>query len=160
MEETYQQSYEFDGKMRFRNKYRYVPESACDSRVQRFTHGRHTDVSGITTIAMPINITNTHWVCGVIDIAAAKVEIWDSLDFGDSVDKMGDALIQWINDVRKMKDLASIKFTFKKHTYPKQGNLYDCGVYALMCLEATLGGMDKKYGQDDAKRLRQNMLRR
>ena len=143
--------------MEFKNEYCYVPESS-DCRVESLTHGRHTDVSDITMIAMPINITNTHWVCGVIDIAAATVEIWDSFDYGNEVvEKIGYAMILWINDVCEGKHLTTIKFDFKKYTAQKQTNAYDCGVFALMCLEATLRGLEKTYGQVDATRFRKTM---
>ena len=143
--------------MEFKNEYCYVPESS-DCRVESLTHGRHTDVSDITMIAMPINITNTHWVCGVINIATQTVEIWDSFDVGNEVvEKIGDAMILWIEDVRKEKLLTPIKFQFKKHTAPRQTNAYDCGVYALLCMQATLRGLEKTYGKDEAKLFRQTM---
>ncbi|KAJ3780263.1 hypothetical protein GGU10DRAFT_380919 [Lentinula aff. detonsa] len=115
------------------------PAGSIRSKPLKALQHRFKD-KGITLI-FPLNVNNTHWLVGAIFRASSTIGIFDSL-IGESSNQAYHKLA-YENMKKVWKVLAEAWFKdlhvpdqewkFVVHTkIPKQGNVSDCGVFAIM----------------------------
>uniref|UniRef100_V5EHA7 Ubiquitin-like protease family profile domain-containing protein n=2 Tax=Kalmanozyma brasiliensis (strain GHG001) TaxID=1365824 RepID=V5EHA7_KALBG len=103
--------------------------------VKRWT--RRIDIFSKDLILFPINLGNSHWVCGAINFRRRRFEYYDSLGARNSsaFTLMRTYVTEEARDKKKREiDLRGWVDVFSDQS-PRQENGYDCGVFASMTLE-------------------------
>ncbi|KAJ3779638.1 hypothetical protein GGU10DRAFT_337854, partial [Lentinula aff. detonsa] len=113
-------------------------------------------------ILMPINIGNTHWMAGAINLPARTLTLYDS---SQSLYQIHYEDIFWgiqnwlVNEgKRRQQEMTSLKLIAPQITVPQQLNSYDCGIFTLNFILAC--AQDKNgfpFDQSDCSYLRRKM---
>ncbi|CAH7688000.1 expressed protein, partial [Phakopsora pachyrhizi] len=116
--------------------------------VKRWT--KNIDLFLLDMIFFPINLNNSHWSLGVINIRSKKFEYYDSLYRSDGFEilsKLRSYLVE--EHMQKRKKQLDLKdwSNYKHPRVPKQENSFDCGVFLCQFMESLRG----KYGYDDVE---------
>eukprot|EP00188_Purpureofilum_apyrenoidigerum_P005485 Plantae.Rhodophyta-Purpureofilum_apyrenoidigerum.ctg7175.p1 GENE.Plantae.Rhodophyta-Purpureofilum_apyrenoidigerum.ctg7175~~Plantae.Rhodophyta-Purpureofilum_apyrenoidigerum.ctg7175.p1 ORF type:complete len:646 (+),score=113.60 Plantae.Rhodophyta-Purpureofilum_apyrenoidigerum.ctg7175:535-2472(+) len=114
--------------------------------VRRWT--RKVDVFSKDVLVFPINLSNTHWTCAVIDMRSRQLSYYDSL--GGQNEKVLRNLGKWLED--ESQDKKKTKLSLEEegwsydcpgHKVPQQENCDDCGVFA--CKFADYASCDRPF---------------
>ncbi|EPQ28837.1 uncharacterized protein PFL1_03640 [Pseudozyma flocculosa PF-1] len=103
--------------------------------VKRWT--RKVDIFSKDIVLFPINLGNSHWVCGAINFRERRFEYYDSMGIENrkAYALMRSYVVSEGLDKKKRRiDLRGWRNRFSRET-PQQENGYDCGVFAAMTLE-------------------------
>lgn len=103
--------------------------------VKRWT--RRIDIFTKDLVLFPINLGNSHWVCGAINLRRRRFEYYDSLGTRNprAFELMRTYLAEEAKDKKKKHiDLRGWRDVFSDES-PQQENGYDCGVFAAQTLE-------------------------
>ncbi|KAM3129316.1 hypothetical protein pb186bvf_018603 [Paramecium bursaria] len=104
---------------------------------------------------IPINITNSHWICSIIFPEKQIIQYCDSLDNRDI--RIEEGLLQLANH---SGEIIKWKFVYES---PKQSNNYDCGVFCLRALYQVMKTKQpiKKddYSQRSVSQFRKNLAK-
>lgn len=111
--------------------------------------GKKGSVFNLDLIIIPMHIDGTHWCCGCINVKQKRIELYDSA--GISEHSFYDRCKKWL---AKEAELIGGSFTFNPDEWdavdgrcPRQGNLFDCGVFAAqVMLQLAMGkGMGSEF---------------
>lgn len=103
--------------------------------VKRWT--RRIDIFTKDLVLFPINLGNSHWVCGAINLRRRRFEYYDSLGARNprAFELMRTYIAEEAKDKKKKHiDLRGWRDVFSDES-PQQENGYDCGVFAAQTLE-------------------------
>ncbi|KAI8452021.1 hypothetical protein BY996DRAFT_7254726 [Phakopsora pachyrhizi] len=105
--------------------------------VKRWT--KNIDLFLLDMIFFPINLNNSHWSLGVINIRSKKFEYYDSLYRSDGFEilsKLRSYLVE--EHMQKRKKQLDLKdwSNYKHPRVPKQENSFDCGVFLCQFMES------------------------
>ncbi|KAJ1031004.1 hypothetical protein NDA18_002229 [Ustilago nuda] len=103
--------------------------------VKRWT--RRIDIFSKDLILFPINLGNSHWVCGAINMRKHRFEYYDSMGAPNpsAFKLMRDYVTAEAKDKKKTEiDLRGWRDMFSDES-PQQENGFDCGVFAAQTLE-------------------------
>ena len=136
----------------------FSDQGYCYKNVSRW--GRKADVFAHEMMLVPINVGQTHWALGVVDLKQQKVAYWDSL--GAEHKEFCKAIIQYLKDEWADKKGGEFPFEFsidRDGDIPTQHNSYDCGVFTCMFAEAaTRRGAFLDFSQDHIEECRLVMI--
>ncbi len=117
------------------------PSSGPTSRAKALTASkrwtRRIDIFSKDIILFPINLGNSHWVCGAINMRKHRFEYYDSLGArnNSAFTLMRTYVTEEARDKKKKEiDLRGWTDLFSDQS-PQQENGYDCGVFASQTLE-------------------------
>ena len=120
----------------------------------------------------PVNVGGIHWACGCINFRERTLELYDSLRYDDGFTchafKCMKQLLcdEWRTRVADNHvdldwdfnfDLSDWKHVTFESIYPKQGNLADCGVFALKCADWLSDCLFPNYSQKHMEYFRKRM---
>ena len=102
--------------------------------VRRWMKRKKTQITDLDKIFAPVNLNQSHWALGLIDIKNKTVNYIDSLSHGPNA--MSFAIL---NDLKKYvidesKGAIGEDFELNHISCPQQPNGFDCGIY--VCLNA------------------------
>ncbi|KAJ1030316.1 hypothetical protein NDA16_001226 [Ustilago loliicola] len=103
--------------------------------VKRWT--RRIDIFSKDIILFPINLGNSHWVCGAINMRKHRFEYYDSMGAPNksAFNLMRTYITAEAKDKQKKEiDLRGWRDVFSDES-PQQENGFDCGVFAAQTLE-------------------------
>ena len=113
----------------------------------------------------PMNVGGMHWVCGVYDLAANTVIVYDSLSPKGVSQRYGRALCDMIKEWHRIcegtnehLELRPLAHASSQESIPVQENGYDCGVFACLAAEFAAQSWQVLYTMDCIKRHRVRML--
>lgn len=122
----------------FFNSFFYEKVSAQGHKgVARWT--RRVDVFAKDKVVFPVNLGNSHWVTGCIDMRNRRIEYYDSMHAPNPHFFLH--VRTWLQDEHKAKhgtplDLAMLGWRdYVNPHFPSQHNGYDCGVFTIATLE-------------------------
>ncbi|SCU77941.1 LAFA_0A04082g1_1 [Lachancea sp. 'fantastica'] len=97
--------------------------------VRRWMKKKKADVNHLDMIFAPINLNQSHWALGVIDIKNRKIFYVDSLSSGPST--MSFAILRDLQNYicQESKNTLGADFELIHEDCPQQPNGFDCGVY-------------------------------
>jgi len=107
-----------------KNRYKY------DS-VKRWT--RNEMVLKARGIFIPVNIRNSHWLLVVVQPAAGRVELFDSLGHGSV--SVGDHIARWAKQEAAARGLRNKNWSVVQMHCRRQENSDDCGVFTCRHME-------------------------
>ncbi|KAA8499765.1 putative ubiquitin-like-specific protease 1B [Porphyridium purpureum] len=124
-----------------------TPRGYDYTAVQRWT--RKIDVFALDRVLIPINIQNSHWALGMVDMVAKTVEYFDSLGFEQP--EMTADILQWVVDEaehKKQITLYTNDWTVIHHgdSVPQQTNTSDCGVFLCKFMDYLSLGKEFNFG--------------
>lgn len=102
-----------------------------------FTSSSQVDLFTLDIVLIPINLGNSHWVCGAINLRKKRFEYYDSLGAENkrAFKIMRNYLVEEAKDKKKGNlDLSDWTDYFNERN-PHQQNGFDCGVFASITLE-------------------------
>ncbi|CEP63568.1 SUMO protease ULP1 LALA0_S08e05578g [Lachancea lanzarotensis] len=122
--------------------------------VRRWMKKKKADVNNLDKIFAPINLNQSHWALGVIDIKNRKISYVDSLSSGPN--NMSFAILKDLQNYlcQESKDTLGGDFELIHEDCPQQPNGFDCGVY--VCTNALYLSKEVPLAFDyqDAQRMR------
>lgn len=112
-------------------------ESRGYSSVKKWMKKAKKDISKLEMIICPININQTHWVTGAIDLKNKKLLYMDSLAGLETPHGSRSlcSLSEYLTGEAEKQGQAQVSQGFEMvqvTTCPQQSNGYDCGVFTLM----------------------------
>lgn len=134
--------------------------------VRRWTIKAKIDVFELDVVIFPININDSHWAMGAIDLRAKGFRYFDSM-FSKPHKNFEPFLQRYLADEHKAKKGGKVlegveewKLLTPESPVPQQRNGYDCGVFT--CFFADYFSLDKPmtFEQDDMPDLRQRLAAR
>lgn len=133
--------------------------------VRRWTTKAKVDIFALDHVVFPMNISDTHWALGVIDLKEKGFRYFDSM-FCKPHKNFVPFLRRYVEDEHKAKkggalegvgDWPLIKY---KLSVPQQRNGYDCGVFTCFFADYFAAGQDMVFTQDDMPMLRLRLASR
>jgi Ulp1 family protease len=133
------------------------------SRVKRFTSKRNTKKFGMTDlwnqvdfVFVPINLTRSHWIMGMVNVRDQLFEMYDSMSSGD--DQHVQRLQRWVIDEFKKIDKTDTSTPVSqwgiripgRDMVPQQRNGFDCGVFSTMFAKWRSQARDLPFGFDQS----------
>ncbi|ETO25259.1 Ulp1 protease [Reticulomyxa filosa] len=100
-------------------------------------------------VIIPINMSNTHWVCACINIAEKRFEFYDSM--GSDGKQFYEIFKRYVEDEIKDKKLE-IKYNWNHYHLkgiPRQNNAYDCGVFTCKFMDWLCDNLTPDFSQTD-----------
>ena len=115
------------------NMYNMIKEQGPE-KVKRWTKKVKPNVFAKDMILFPMNLNNSHWCCGCVNMKKKRFELYDSM--GVHEHEFYGNMRAWL----KMEaEKGGIELNLDEWTdynedatIPRQQNFYDCGVFALM----------------------------
>jgi len=133
--------------------------------VRRWTIKAKVDIFALDYVIFPMNIGETHWAMGAIDIKAKGFRYFDSMT--DRPNKNFVPFLQrYVADEHKAKKSAPLQgaedwnLIPAEPPAPQQRNGYDCGVFTCMFADRFSAGKPLDFDQDDMPELRQRLAAR
>lgn len=122
--------------------------------VRRWMKRKKSQIGDLDKIFIPINLNQSHWALGMIDITRKRIVYVDSLSNGPNA--MSFAIL---NDLKKYvieesKNAMGADFELENLPCPQQPNGFDCGIY--LCMNTLYLSHDSSlaFDQKDAIRMR------
>ncbi|KAJ3791752.1 hypothetical protein GGU11DRAFT_751151 [Lentinula aff. detonsa] len=111
---------------------------------------------------MPINIGNTHWIAGAINLPARTLTLYDSSQsaYQNHYEDIFWGIQNWLvnEGKRRQQEMSNLKLIAPQITVPQQLNSYDCGIFTLNFILACAQGKDEfPFDQSDCSQLRRKM---
>ncbi|CAE7739236.1 SENP1 [Symbiodinium pilosum] len=133
--------------------------------VRRWTIKAKIDVFEMDYIIFPMNIAETHWAMGAIDLKEKGFRYFDSM-FSNPPSNFVAFLRRYLADehkAKKSKDLPGVdgwKLLIPEPPVPQQRNGYDCGVFTCFFADCLSAGKPLAFDQDDMPILRKRIAAR
>ncbi|KAJ3992910.1 hypothetical protein F5050DRAFT_1852134 [Lentinula boryana] len=113
-------------------------------------------------ILMPINIGNTHWIAGAINLPARTLTLYDSSQsvYQNHYEDIFWGIQNWLvnEGKRRQQEMSNLKLIAPQITVPQQLNSYDCGLFTLNFILACAQGKDEfPFDQSNCSQLRRKM---
>ncbi|KAJ3990692.1 hypothetical protein F5050DRAFT_1716699, partial [Lentinula boryana] len=113
-------------------------------------------------ILMPINIGNTHWMAGAINLRTRTLTLYDSSQsaYQHHHEDIFWGIRNWLvnEGKRRQQPLRDLKLTAPQIPVPQQLNSYDCGIFTINFILACLQGNDSfAFNQSECSYLRRKM---
>ncbi|CUS25061.1 LAQU0S26e00144g1_1 [Lachancea quebecensis] len=122
--------------------------------VRRWMKKKKVQVESLSKIFVPINLNQSHWALGFVDIDRKTISYIDSLSSGPSA--MGHAILKLLQEYLVEESGAKIGRDFEliHEQCPQQPNGFDCGIY--VCVNALYLSKDAplSYEHKDINRMR------
>lgn len=122
--------------------------------VRRWMKRKKTQLDKLDKIFTPINLNQSHWALGIIDLKKKTIAYVDSLSNGPNA--MGFAILTDLQKyvIEESKHTIGEDFDLIHLDCPQQPNGYDCGIY--VCMNTLYGSADAPLDFDyrDAIRMR------
>lgn len=122
--------------------------------VRRWMKRKKAKITDLDKIFVPINLNQSHWALGVIDIARKRVVYVDSLSNGPNA-----VSFAILNDLQKYvveesNNTIGSDFELENLACPQQPNGFDCGIY--LCMNTLCLSQDSPlhFDQKDAVNMR------
>ncbi|AMD22320.1 HGL020Wp [Eremothecium sinecaudum] len=122
--------------------------------VRRWMKRKKVKINDLDKVFAPINLDQSHWTLGVIDIANKRVLYADSLSSSPSATSFAimKDLQKYVID--ESGGSLGADFELQHLVCPRQPNGYDCGVYVCINSLYISKDQDLKFDHDDATRMR------
>jgi len=133
--------------------------------VRRWTVKAKIDVFELDHVIFPINIGESHWALGAIDLKEKGFRYFDSM-FCRPHKNFAPFLRQYLQDEHKAKKGAPFEgeqeweLIIPNKPLPQQNNGYDCGVFTCFFADCFSHGKDLNFDQDDMPNLRLRLAAR
>ncbi|CAI4053553.1 hypothetical protein SKDZ_16G2460 [Saccharomyces kudriavzevii ZP591] len=122
--------------------------------VRRWMKRKKTQIGELDKIFTPINLNQSHWALGIIDLKKKTISYVDSLANGPNA--MSFAILTDLQKyvIEESKHTIGEEFDLIHLDCPQQPNGYDCGIY--VCMNTLYGSSDAPFNFDynDAIRMR------
>ncbi|SCU78655.1 LADA_0A06722g1_1 [Lachancea dasiensis] len=122
--------------------------------VRRWMKKKKAEIDNLHKVFVPINLNQSHWALGVIDISNSKIYYVDSLSSGP--ESMSFAILKDLQSylMQESKGTLGEDFELVHADCPQQPNGFDCGVY--VCTNALYLSKDAPLTFDckDVERMR------
>lgn len=137
------------------NMYNMIKKRGPE-KVKRWTNKVRPNVFAKDMLFFPMNLNDTHWCCGCINIQKKRFELYDSLGVSERVfyGHMRAWLEMEANHRGEKLNLDEWTNYDEDATIPRQDNFYDCGVFVLMYLSHLAANKPFRFTQADVPNLR------
>lgn len=100
--------------------------------VRRWMKKKKVEIKDLKKILTPINLNQSHWALGLIDLERKRIIYVDSLSRGPS--SMSLAILNNLKDyvIEESKNTMGQDFELVHGNCPQQSNGYDCGIFVCM----------------------------
>ncbi|GAV54847.1 hypothetical protein ZYGR_0AS01700 [Zygosaccharomyces rouxii] len=123
--------------------------------VRRWMRRKKVQIGDLEKIFVPVNLNESHWALGMIDIPSKSIYYVDSLSNGPNA--LSFAILNDLQNyvVEESKNTMGSNFVLKNLSCPQQPNGFDCGIY--LCLNTLYLSHDSPltFDHNDAVRMRQ-----
>jgi len=133
--------------------------------VRRWTTKAKVDVFALDYIIFPMNIADTHWAVGAVDLKERGFRYFDSMTSKPHPNFVP-FLQRYLNDEHKSKKGAAL-VGFDEwgllepiSPVPQQSNGYDCGVFTCFFADYFSAGRGMEFDQEDMPNLRLRLAAR
>ncbi|KAF8822934.1 Ulp1 protease family, C-terminal catalytic domain-containing protein [Cardiosporidium cionae] len=156
----------FQKMMNDNNEGTYSYDAVKEFDPDRWTRRKKVDIFSMDMIIVPINISQSHWILGIVDMRKSHrcISLYDSLHGTNE---------RWFTTIRNylqdehldkkgipLKNIEDWKypsnFTSEKGT-PSQENTYDCGVFLCQTAECLSANRRIDFQQSDIPNMRVKM---
>lgn len=122
--------------------------------VRRWMKKKKVQVENLSKIFVPINLNQSHWALGFINIDKKTISYIDSLSSGPST--MGHAILKVLQEYLLEESSGKIGRDFEliHEQCPQQPNGFDCGIYVCVNALYLSKELPLSYNHDDANRMR------
>mmetsp|Transcript_30771 Transcript_30771/g.55045 ORF Transcript_30771/g.55045 Transcript_30771/m.55045 type:complete len:401 (-) Transcript_30771:54-1256(-) len=128
--------------------------------VRRWTIKAKVDIFELDYVIFPMNIGETHWAMGAIDLRSKCFRYFDSM-ISKPHSNFAPFLQKYLTDEHKAKKggkvlegVESWKLLAPEKPVPQQRNGYDCGVFTCSFADCFSAGRELAFDQDDMPNLR------
>ncbi|QLL31760.1 hypothetical protein HG536_0B06270 [Torulaspora globosa] len=122
--------------------------------VRRWMKKKKVQISDLDKVFVPINLNQSHWALGMIDITKKRIVYVDSLSNGPNA--VSFAILSDLRDyvINESKNTLGSDFELENIECPQQPNGFDCGIY--LCMNTLYLSQDTSltFTQNDAVRMR------
>ncbi|EDO15332.1 hypothetical protein Kpol_1011p2 [Vanderwaltozyma polyspora DSM 70294] len=122
--------------------------------VRRWMKRKKVQITDLNKIFVPINLNQSHWALGMIDIPRKRIIYADSLSHGPNA--MSFAILSDLKNyvVEESKNAIGEDFDLSHIDCPQQPNGFDCGIF--VCMNTLYLSQDSAltFKSDDAPRMR------
>lgn len=123
--------------------------------VRRWMRRKKVQIGELEKIFVPVNLNESHWALGMIDIPSKSIYYVDSLSNGPNA--LSFAILNDLQNyvVEESKNSMGSDFMLKNLSCPQQTNGFDCGIY--LCLNTLYLSHESPltFDHNDAVRMRQ-----
>lgn len=122
--------------------------------VRRWMKKKKVKITDLEKIFVPINLNQSHWALGMIDITNKRIVYVDSLSNGPNA--VSFAILSDLRNyvVSESQDTMGSDFELETLECPQQPNGFDCGIYLCMNTLHLSQNAALKFNQNDAVRMR------
>lgn len=128
--------------------------------VRRWMKRKKVEIKDLKKIFTPINLNQSHWALGLIDLERKRIIYVDSLSRGPSSSSL--AILNNLKDyvIEESKSTMGQDFELVHGNCPQQANGYDCGIF--VCLNALYLSQDSEltFNGKDAANMRNYIAHR
>ncbi|QLQ79273.1 hypothetical protein HG537_0B06210 [Torulaspora globosa] len=122
--------------------------------VRRWMKKKKVQINELDKVFVPINLNQSHWALGMIDITKRRIVYVDSLSNGPNA--VSFAILSDLRDyvINESKNTLGSDFELQNIKCPQQPNGFDCGIY--LCMNTLYLSQDSSltFTQNDAVRMR------
>ena len=122
--------------------------------VRRWMKRKKAQINDLEKIFVPVNLNQSHWALGMIDISRKRIVYVDSLSNGPNA--MSFAILNDLQNyvIGESKNTMGADFELENLRCPQQPNGFDCGIY--LCMNTLYLSQDAPltFDQHDAVRMR------
>lgn len=123
--------------------------------VRRWMRRKKVNIGDLEKIFVPVNLNESHWALGMIDIPSKSIYYVDSLSNGPNA--LSFAILSDLQNyvLEESKNSIGSDFVLKNLSCPQQPNGFDCGIY--LCLNTLYLGHESPltFNNNHAVRMRQ-----
>lgn len=140
------------------NMYNMIKEQGPE-KVKRWTKKVKPNVFERDMILFPMNLNDSHWCCGCVNMKKKRFELYDSMGIHER--EFYGHMRKWLT-MEAEKEKVAINLDEwtdydEDDTIPRQHNYFDCGVFALMFMSHLALGKPFAFSQADMPDLRKRM---
>ncbi|CAB4256199.1 similar to Saccharomyces cerevisiae YPL020C ULP1 Protease that specifically cleaves Smt3p protein conjugates [Maudiozyma barnettii] len=122
--------------------------------VRRWMKRKKVQITDLDKIFVPINLNQSHWALGMIDIKNKSINYVDSLSHGPNA--MSFAILNDLKGyvINESKETIGQDFELNHMSCPQQPNGFDCGIYVCLNTLYLSKDSDLTFSYEDAARMR------
>lgn len=122
--------------------------------VRRWMKRKKVQINDLDKIFVPVNLNQSHWALGMIDIVQKRILYVDSLSNGPNA--MSFAILSDLQNyvIEESKNTIGSDFELANLSCPQQPNGFDCGIYLCMNTLYLSQNAPLSFDQRDAVRMR------
>lgn len=131
-------------------------------KVKRWAKKRNVDIGGAKLLKLdylfvPVNLSQSHWVLGVVNFKKKQFEYYDSL--GGKNQQVLKVLRKYVYEESEHKvNLDEWKDVLWGPDGPQQGNMSDCGVFTVKTAEVLSRDRKPVFTAEEARDVRMRIL--